>query len=200
MTSRDILLLAVAAIGVVNSALILILFRQVGLAYLGYRPARGRDGIPEGLPTPAWEAADARGRSYSREGMLGQPLMLLFAEAGCAPCHEMMKQLRDRRGGLPEELRLILVGTDDHAENATFATSFGIDDPMLAQADRRIARAFRVEATPFGFAIDADGVVRWRGFVNGTAQIDELVRTVCDVSADEPRVRELSRAGEGVRA
>jgi len=156
----------------------MILFRQVGLAYLGYKPARTRDGIPEGSPAPDWNGADAAGLPHSKERYAGVPVMFLFAEPDCAPCQTMMKDLSQFERRAPAALRVVVVATDDHRVNARFAEEYQVGYPILAQANRGLARAFRVQATPFGFGIGADGVVRWRGFVNEGSQMDEIAASV----------------------
>lgn len=200
MTPSDALLIGLGALSLVNSALIIVLFRQVGLAYLGYRPARSRDGLPEGMSVPSWEATDALGERYSRDSLLGSPAMILFAEPDCAPCQETMKQVAAHRRELPADVRILVVGTGDDEVNLAFLAEHGLDVPILKHWRRELARTFRVLATPFGFGIDAAGVVRWRGFVNGQQQLQELAATVSDgVPARAPADRQvaLEIGGEG---
>jgi hypothetical protein len=202
MTPTDALLIGVGALSLANSLLIVVLFRQVGLAYLGYRPARSRDGLPEGMAVPDWKALDAGGESHSRVSLLGAPAMILFAEPDCAPCQETMKELVRVRERLPRELQLLIVGTGDHETNAAFVGGFGIDDPIVAQSSRDLARTFRVLATPFGFGLDRAGVVRWRGFVNGAHQMEELAAAVSTGDHGLPAAadRAVAFEGEGSRA
>jgi hypothetical protein len=197
VSPTDALLVAVGAICLANSLLIVVLFRQVGLAYLGYRPARSRDGLPEGMAVPEWNATDARGEGHSRASLLGAPAMILFAEPDCAPCLETMKELARLRDDLPSELQLLIVGTGDHETNAAFVGAYGIEDPILAQSSRDLARTFRVLATPFGFGIDSAGVVRWRGFVNGAPQMEELAAAVSPGAQGLPAAADRSMVFEG---
>jgi thiol-disulfide isomerase/thioredoxin len=129
-----------------------------------------------GRPAPAFSADRwALGQPLTREGLLGQPVLVSFMASWCEKCDkekEFIKDLKKRYG--PRGLRFVGVvhpwrekeGKNRHTEESflTFAAQSGLDFPLLQDSGEltgNTARAFGSQALPDLVLIDAQGNVRW---------------------------------------
>ncbi len=74
LISYIVLWAAVLALGV----LVLLLYRQLGIMYLGTAEGVSRDGIDRGATAPDFALTDQHGALQRLSGYRGRPVMLLF--------------------------------------------------------------------------------------------------------------------------
>jgi cytochrome c biogenesis protein CcmG, thiol:disulfide interchange protein DsbE len=184
-TAWQIAVVALWAIVVLQIGLILILYRQVGLVYLGQRSARQRDGLPIGAAAPPWEAPDQDGDSVRLEEFRGRPLVLAFADPGCGPCQKLFPELRDFHAEHGSEVAVACISSPNDFENRKMATEHGLEFPVLTQHASTISDLYAVVATPFLYVIDEEGVVREKGIVNFRTQIEEKLTAIAQVEMAE---------------
>ncbi len=171
----QVLVVALWIVVLVQMALILVLYHQVGTVLLGKRPARERDGLPLLAQAPAWAATDQRGRYVSSEDLAGRPLVIVFADPDCRPCQRLMPELQSFADVHRDEIGVVIAGVDDELANREMAERYGLDVPVIAQTERDLTNAFRVVVSPFMFVVDADGRIREKGVVATRRQIEQKV-------------------------
>jgi cytochrome c biogenesis protein CcmG, thiol:disulfide interchange protein DsbE len=165
--------LALWAVVLLQTGLVLILYRQVGLVYLGQRSARSRDGLPIGASAPPWEAPDQTGRAVRSDAYLGRPLVLAFADPGCGPCQKLFPELRAFYLNHRTEVGVVCIASSSEFENRKMAKDNELEFPVLTQHATTIGDTYAVVATPFLYVIDHEGVIREKGIVNFRTQIEE---------------------------
>jgi peroxiredoxin Q/BCP len=134
--------------------------------------------IAEGQPAPELGLQDDAGRSVRLADFRGRPVVLYFYPKDDTPgCTREACAFRDRRDELARRGATVLgVSPDGVASHARFRDKHGLDFPLLADPDHRVAEAYGAwrQKTLYGrksigiqrstFLIDGDGVVRrvWR--------------------------------------
>ena len=193
------LVIALWLVVLVQVALLLALYRQVGIVYLGSRSARARDGLDLLREAPEWEADDHRGARVCSANLRGRPLLLVFAEPNCGPCQQLMPELKSFADRHREDLSVVVVGAADDRVNRQMADRYLLDSPVVSQVDRSLASLFNVSATPFIYFIDSQGVVREKGIVNGQEQLEEKFQVVKEDGNDRGS-RSSSRGNVGANS
>jgi peroxiredoxin len=187
-TTWQVVVVALWLVVMVQLFLILVLYRQFGLVYLGRGEARSRDGLPLRTSVPSWRAVDQDGRERNAEEFLGQPQLIVFTDANCGPCQKLMPELAAYYREELDDVRVVVIGTDDAFLNNAMTERFGLEMPVLTQHEDEVSGQFRVTATPFVFVVDGDGTIREKGIVNHRNQIVEKMRAVVDRRAREEMV------------
>jgi methylamine dehydrogenase accessory protein MauD len=177
----------------VQMGLLLALYRQVGIVYLGSRSARARDGLDLLRKAPEWEADDHSGARVSSITTRGRPLLLVFAEPNCGPCQQLMPELKTFTDRHREELAVVVVGAADDRVNRQMADRYLLDAPVVSQANRTLSSLFKVSATPFIYFIDEQGVIRAKGIANTQEQLEKKFQAVKEAGND----RESRSSGRG---
>lgn len=166
-----ILVVSLWSVVVVQLILMVVLFRQVGIVYLGNSSDRSRGGLPLNAEAPAWQAADHRNRTVSSDDFNERPLLLVFADPDCGPCQRLMPELQnviESNGEVPA----VVVGSENAKVNAGMAERYRLEAPILTQEQRELTDLFKVAVTPFAFVIDSAGRIREKGIVNSREQIE----------------------------
>jgi methylamine dehydrogenase accessory protein MauD len=188
------LVIALWVVVLVEMGLLLALYRQVGIVYLGSRSARARDGLDLLREAPDWEAEDYSGARVGSITTRGRPLLLVFAEPNCSPCQQLMPELKTFTDRHREELAVVVVGASDDRVNRQMADRYLLDAPVVSQADRTLSSLFNVSATPFIYFIDEQGVIREKGIVNTQDQLEQKFQAVKE--ADNDRESRSSSRGK----
>jgi thiol-disulfide isomerase/thioredoxin len=175
MTTWNVLTLVLCGVVLLQTLLIVVLYRQVGLVYLGFSSTRVRDGLPVGSRAPEFRGVDGSGRECVLGDFAGAPLVLVFAEAGCAPCRALMPELQrfadDHRG----EVGVVVVGSDDPVINAAFEEEHLRGVPIITQEADETSQRYQIRATPFAYVVDANGEIRDRGVINYATQLEHML-------------------------
>lgn len=112
-------------------------------------------GLPIGSKVPVFKARTAAGLEVSSEELLEEMTLLLFADASCPGCRDLLADLTSQRADL-DPMRLCVVTSrieDTHrAVGALGAT-------LLEDVDGEVIQALRATAAPMVCAISADHVV-----------------------------------------
>ena len=99
----------------------------------------------------------------AKRGEEGRDRIVLFLNSSCGPCHVLADELAAAREGgylnLLAGTELVVV-TDDLG--AKFYGGLGADE-VVVQPANDISTQLGINATPYGIAVDAAGVVRWSG-------------------------------------
>ena len=130
----------------------------------------GRGGLKPGQKAPDFTLTSASGAEVSLHDFAGRPVLLVFTQSGCGPCHAILPELNRRQGGGGVQ---VLVVNNGEAEAARqMAAAVRARFPVLVQEQFHLSRRYEVFATPFAFLIDGQGVVRSKGIVSRRQHID----------------------------
>src|SRR5215210_5699136 len=80
---------------IVLGLLVVLLYRQLGILYLGSAEGVSRDGLAVGTQAPDFELSDQTGRRYRLGDFRGRRVLLLFGSPSCEPCRRLMPQLQE---------------------------------------------------------------------------------------------------------
>ena len=132
-------------------------------------PSRlGRNGLRPGKKAPDFTLPSVAGTEVSLSGFAGRKVLLVFTQAGCGPCRDLMPELN--RLGV-RDLQVVVVNRGDLETTRTWAAELRARFPVLVQEGLDLARKYEVFATPFAFLIDEQGVVKSKGIVKNRQHV-----------------------------
>ncbi len=135
-------------------------------------------GLPIGAGAPDFKIQRSDGRPVTLTSLLsgGLPVMLVFSDAACVPCAELVPKLahwqRESRGRVT-----IVVVTSGSMKRELSLPDTTWPDNILVQVDREVAKAYDVPVTPSAVVITPEGVIGSRVAV-GELPIRALLQAV----------------------
>ena len=117
----------------------------------------GRTGLKPGMPAPEFTLLKVGGGEAALKDFAGRPTLLVFVQAGCAPCHAIAPELN--KLARKNDLQVVVVNNAEPDIARDWAEDVKAEFPGLIQERWRVSKSFEVYATPFAFLIDAGGVV-----------------------------------------
>jgi thiol-disulfide isomerase/thioredoxin len=140
----------------------------LGLASLPWQapaqPAYEVTPWPKAQAAPRMEATGLDGKAWKLEGLRGRAVLLNFWASWCEPCRAEMptlQQLADVTGA--DKLLVLAINFKESANKAKqFASSTGLDLPILLDPAGDIAKAWGVRVFPTTILVGADGKPRHR--------------------------------------
>jgi peroxiredoxin len=132
--------------------------------------------VPAGI-APDFTLRGTDGTNLRLHEQRGQVVLMNFWATWCAPCRQEMPHLnrlydKYRASGF----MLLGVNVDDDARKAAdVAAKLGVKFPVLLDTDKRVSRAYDVNAMPSTVVIDRDGKLRHthRGYRDGYEDLYE---------------------------
>jgi peroxiredoxin len=134
-------------------------------------------GRPVGDPAPAFELKAVGGGAVSLQ-MLGErstPILLVFTEPGCGACQSLVPELAQWQREHAERVMIVPVSRGEEELNRTKSAAHGLSNVLL-QADREVAQAYLVTATPSAVLV-AEGKIASR-IAAGSDAIRALITRV----------------------
>jgi thiol-disulfide isomerase/thioredoxin/uncharacterized membrane protein YphA (DoxX/SURF4 family) len=134
-------------------------------------------GLPVGDTAPEFELKAIDGSSVSLRtlGAANKPILLVFTEPGCVACKALLPQLELWQREYIERVVIVPVSRGEEYLNRTKSAALGPRNVLL-QAEREVAQAYRVTATP-GAVLVAEGKISSPIAVGSDAIHALLVRT-----------------------
>jgi peroxiredoxin len=117
-------------------------------------------GLPIGMPAPAFELPDLDGARVALDDLRRAELLVLlvFVDPGCDPCTALVPSLARWQEQHREALTLVLVSRGTPEENrAKVAGHDGLQ--VLLQTDREVAEAYQAHGTPAAVVVRPDGTI-----------------------------------------
>lgn len=112
------------------------------------------------------------------ETMVGNRLLVLFVHPTCPPCKELFASLDGEMDRIAEQgVRVVLVSGGSREQNREMVDEFKLSCPLVIQHEHEIADLYGNSLTPFGFLVDAEGLIARKGVVNNVHVLGELLAT-----------------------
>jgi methylamine dehydrogenase accessory protein MauD len=132
------------------------------------------EGPALGEPVPHFASVDTAGMPVDDQGLRGRPALLLFVHKGCAPCEDLVREMR--RSDLSRLADQLVIVTD-----APGARDLGIPAGLRTVAEAasdltagHISGPLTITGWPFAVALDPAGLVRATGVPNTVARLEDL--------------------------
>jgi methylamine dehydrogenase accessory protein MauD len=121
----------------------------------------GRQGLRAGRKAPDFTLPDVDSNPVSLHDFLGRKVLLVFTQAGCSPCRDIVPELsRLQTNG---DVFVLVVNNGDRDTVRQWSVEVQACFPVLAQERFTLSRRYEVFATPFAFLIDEQGVIASKG-------------------------------------
>jgi methylamine dehydrogenase accessory protein MauD len=157
----------------------------------------GRSGLKPGTPAPEFTLPKVGGGEAALKDFVGRPVLLVFVQAGCGPCHAIAPELN--RLARENRVQVVVVNNAEPEIAREWADDVKAVFPVLVQEKWRVSKSFEVYATPFAFLIDAGGGVRSAG-ICGSPQHMNYVLTGAGRRAADDHAEPDRPGAAGVRA
>lgn len=148
-------------------------------------------GLAPGTAAPAFELPAVGGETATLAGLLApaHPVLLVFADPGCAPCRALMPDVAAWQRDLADQLTVAVIEGGD-LQGASRVARHNRLRNVLAGGEEGVARAFAATATPSAVLVDADGTVA-APLARGRDAIGALVGTIAAGTLEPAPVPEL---------
>jgi hypothetical protein len=141
--------------------LVVLMYRQLA-QYLGIRADRHEHGLAPGSPAPEFDYRDVREPTRRHRFVPGggTPALVVFADPSCVACEEAMTRLTEAmtRSGDGAGVR-VLVATTESERFVAGSPAFSRLPASIGLIGSEAQERYHVDASPYFFAIDADGRV-----------------------------------------
>ncbi len=183
------------------TVIVLGLVRQLGLIHLRLGPEHSvltpTEGLEIGSTAPDFHAVDVISKeNFTLASLKDRPSLLIFVSPACRPCLELMPHIASFWRSKHKKLNVLLFSQSNDVSNFNLSN---VSIPVLPDPDRVIAKAYQVRATPFAYRLDNSGIVKQRGIVNNSEDLEAFLE---DVSTTETMVElpspEVSEGNEEV--
>lgn len=177
--------------------LVLLLYRQLGIMYLGSAEGVSRDGLERGKPAPDFSLTDQYGNPQRLANFRGKPSVLLFGSPHCSPCRILLPQMNEWAKAHPE-VGVVWLNAASPEESLKFVSDTGAEIPVAPYAPQEnLMDKYRVRVTPFMFFLDENGVIRAKGLVNTKSGLDLYYKEYKDFkSGKKPGTEEEVEPGQ----
>jgi len=173
--------------------LVLLLYRQLGIMYLGSAEGVSRYGLPPGTKAPDFSLTDQYGNAQRLNAYRGRPAVLVFGSPHCSPCRILLPQLHDWAKAHPD-VGILWLNAASADESLKFVSDTGATVPVAPYTPQEnLMDKYRVRVTPFMFLLDEDGVVRAKGLVNTKGGLDLYYKEYKDFKSGKPQEQTVAQ-------
>jgi methylamine dehydrogenase accessory protein MauD len=181
---------------VVLILLVILLYRQLGIMYLGSAEGVSRDGLEPGKKAPDWSLEDQYGTARKLSDYLGKPTVVVFGSPHCSPCRILLPQMHDWAKAHPE-VGIVWLNAASPEESLKFVSETGATLPIIPYApETKLMDKYRVRVTPFMFLLDENGIIRQKGLVNTKAGLDLYYKEYKDFKSGKKPEQEQTMVQE----
>ena len=116
--------------------------------------------LPLGVPAPPFSLPDLNGTNRSLSEWRGRRLLLVFFDPESSFCQRLLPLLAALRLDVVQGRPMpLIVTTGDLDTNRRLFDGSEFDGPVLLQREMEVASAYKVDATPMSYLIEADGSI-----------------------------------------
>lgn len=157
------------------------LARQIGVLHvrLPAGGARLSNAGPEiGEAVPEFRATDMFGRGLILGGLKPKNTLFVFVSPGCSSCADLAPAIKSASKSEERVWDIILISIQGDTEtNRNFVALNELDGAKYVISPE-VAGSQRVSATPYGVALDRQGVVRSKGIINTFEHLESLLNAI----------------------
>lgn len=88
----------------------------------------------------------------------GRPVLLVFSDPACGPCHDLAPELEQYHRTTPD-VQIVMVSRRDSEANLAMMAQYGLTFPVVLQSHLDLSRAYGSLAVPLAYLIDGRGVI-----------------------------------------
>ncbi len=162
--------------------------RAAGIDEVAPAPAaQGQRGLAIGTLAPDFQAsrmADGTTHALSRVRALDRPTVLVFSDAACGPCKELMPRLAEWRRRHADRLAFLVITTS--APPGTPTNDNPLAGLTYVQNGRDAAALYQASATPSAVVVSPEGAIA-STLATGAGQIEQLVNAVAAAQGSADR-------------
>lgn len=118
-----------------------------------------RDGLSAGTEAPDFRLPRVDGGELSLSQFRGKTVLLVFSAPDCGPCNQLAPLLEEAARRRPE-VQVLMISRGDVEENRGKILEHGLTFPVVLQKQWETSREYAIFATPVGYLIDEQGVIR----------------------------------------
>ncbi len=172
--------------------LVILLYRQLGIMYLGSAEGVSRDGLERGVKAPDFSLTDQYGNLQRASDYRGRPLLLVFGSPNCSPCRTLLPQLHQWAQS-HSEVGVVWLNAAEPEESLKFVSDMGATIPVAAHTpDQNLLDRYKVRVTPFITFLDENGIVRAKGLANTKSGLDLYYKELKTGKQGEPAMQGAS--------
>jgi len=131
-------------------------------------------GLPVGTPAPVFDGAGPRGETFGSGAVRGRRHLVVFAESGCAACHELIPALVGA-ADLPPVVVVMGPGDDAWPDAWGSAAARAGRVHVVRDPAGDVATAYRIGFTPHVFVVDEGGSIAGQGTADSPAAVRALL-------------------------
>ena len=166
----------------VQSAIIFLLLRQVGLLHLRIQPAGARTisigpEIGDELPAMVLEDMDDPTWKLDITDNMQEDVLLIFMSAGCSACRSLVPAIGPLLAETKGTIGWALVASDDLGASRAFRRENGLTFILFGHAPSLRAK-LNIGMTPYAILIHRSGKVVAKGIVNQIEHLESIVDVI----------------------
>src|SRR5438874_8865759 len=116
----------------------------------------GRNGLRVGKKAPDFTLPSAIGADVSLQSYAGRKVLLVFTQAGCGPCQQIVPELNRLHDA--GKVEVVAINKGELEATRKWVAEAHIRFPVGMQEAFTTSKRYEVFATPFAFLIDEQGV------------------------------------------
>jgi uncharacterized membrane protein YphA (DoxX/SURF4 family)/thiol-disulfide isomerase/thioredoxin len=157
-------------------------WRELADALAGPQPEADAEpmGLPAGMVAPGFELSNLAGETRTLESLRagGRPVLIVFLDPNCGPCHILAPHVARWQAALSE--RLVVAVISERASESTRALWDGHATEVLLDPESEVTRkAYRVLTWPSAIGIGRDGRIS-RELVSTQDAMEAVIRDMLE--------------------
>lgn len=148
--------------------------KQQGTLTQKQTPSSEEWGLAVGEKAPPFVATDYEEKPVRLDDFQGQRRILAFLLPGCSSCDGTMKAL-DTFVRNEDAAIMLVIGGPDRDLNHAYATEHGTQIIVLTPTPAFNGELYCLQGVPFVFVLDEAGIIRAKGVVTNSEQLDQLL-------------------------
>ncbi|CAH1193739.1 Thiol-disulfide oxidoreductase ResA [Paenibacillus plantiphilus] len=162
---------------------VILLIAVIAAAYAIMKPLLEKEGdlIKVGEAVPDFTLVNMEGEAVELKDYRGKGVIINFWGTWCGPCEKEMPRMNEAYRSKPDDVEILAVNLPESPVSVSaFVEKYGIDFPVLMDADGDVVAAYKVGPIPVTFLVDENGILQERilGELSTVEYIQELMSSI----------------------
>lgn len=162
---------------IVQSVLLLLVYRHFGMMTLGTIEGVQRDGLGVGEKVPSIYGVTRTGQEYLWAPSEPRSSVVIFASPECGPCAVVLPAAQRLSTMRKKDLEVIAVVPGPADAAARTADDYHLSFECIGEDGSGAFESYKVRVTPFAFVIGSDGRVRSKGLCSDPLMLRDLLES-----------------------